>query len=163
MQPAFDCVWIRWERGIVVVPETAGGREKYVEVKGITRRDDAIALGNSLLSAAIASRSTTAVTGHATTSAQLPGSGFYLAGSLGGQRVQSISVSSDAEGYAVVTPELGDAYADKMAEIERRIARINAGTTSEWASPFTGEYSRGQAIDTSVPVFSHQFQETDTG
>ena len=42
-----DTVLIRWRDGFVAVPETAGGRERYVEVRGITNRDDALALEGS--------------------------------------------------------------------------------------------------------------------
>lgn len=59
-----DTVLIRWRDAFVAVPERAGGRERYIEVRGISDRDEAIKLGESLLASYAGTRGTTAVTGH---------------------------------------------------------------------------------------------------
>lgn len=148
-----DTVLIRWADGFVCVPESAGGRERYIEVRGITNRDDAIALGEELLAAYAGTRATTAVSGHVWNASQQPGDGFYVADKMDGQFVQSINIGMDDEGYTVVTPELGDPVRVRLAEVERRIARAATPVQSEWASPYP-EIKTADPIDTSIPQFT---------
>ena len=144
---------IRWRDGFVAVPERAGGRERYLEVRGITSRDEAIKLGESLLAAYAGTRGTTGVTGHVHTAAQQPGDGFWVADKMDGQFVQSIQIGIDDEGYTVVTPELGDPLRIRLDEVERRIARAATAVQSEWASPYP-EVKTADPIDTSIPQFT---------
>ncbi len=155
-----DTVLIRWADGFVCVPERAGGRERYIEVRGITNRDDAIALGESLLEAYQGTRGTTGVSGHVHNSAQQPGSGFYVGDKMDGQFVQSIQIDIDDEGYTVVTPELGDPLRIRLDEVERRIARAATAVQSEWASPYP-EIKTADPIDTSIPQFSWRGTRTN--
>lgn len=148
-----DTVLIRWSDGFVAVPERAGGRERYIEVRGISNRDEAIALGESLLEAYAGTRGTTSVTGHVFTGSQQPGSGFWLGDKMSGETVQSISVNIDSEGYTVVTPELGDPLRERLDEMERRIARAGTPVQSEWASPYP-EIKTAVPIDTTIPTFT---------
>lgn len=148
-----DAVLIRWADGFVCVPEGAGGRERYIEVRGITDRAEAIKLGESLLAAYVGTRATTAVSGHVWNASQQPGDGFYVADKMDGQFVQSINIGMDDEGYTVVTPELGDPVRVRLAEVERRIARAATPVQSEWASPYP-EIKTADPIDTSIPQFT---------
>lgn len=150
-----DTVLIRYNDGYVAVPETMGGRERYIEVRGIGR-DEAIALGESLLEAYSGSRSTTAVTGHVHNSSQQPGS-FPPGTKMDGQMVQSINITMDQGGYATVTPELGNPLRDRLAEMDRRIARAATPVQSEWASPYPTPKTV-EPIDTTVPTFSYSPQ-----
>ena len=154
MRPVFEVVMMRWERGLLCEPKGAGGREKFVEVRGVKSEDEARKLAKQLLDAAKASRTTKAVTGHVLTPAQQPGGGFYIADSLDGMQVKSIAVAMDGEGFTTVTPELGDPLADALAAMQRKLDRANAGVQSEWASPFTGKVDDGQRVDSTVPTFS---------
>lgn len=151
-----DTVLIRWRDGFVAVPETAGGRERYIEVRGLASRDDAVALGEALLEAYNGTRGTTAVTGHVWNGAQQPGGGFWLLDSMDGQRVQSVSIGHDDEGYTVVTPELGDPLRLRLEELERRIARAGIPVQSEWASPYP-EVKTADPIDTTIPTFTGSY------
>ena len=151
-----DTVLIRWRDGFVAVPETAGGRERYIEVRGLASRDDAVALGEALLEAYNGTRGTTAVTGHVWDGAQQPGGGFWLLDSMDGQRVQSVSIGHDDEGYTVVTPELGDPLRLRLEELERRIARAGTPVQSEWASPYP-EIKTADPIDTTIPTFTGSY------
>lgn len=151
-----DTVLIRWRDGFVAVPETAGGRERYIEVRGLASRDDAVALGEALLAAYNGTRGTTAVTGHVWNGAQQPGGGFWLLDSMDGQRVQSVSIGHDDEGYTVVTPELGDPLRLRLEELERRIARAGTPVQSEWASPYP-EVKTADPIDTTIPTFTGSY------
>lgn len=151
-----DTVLIRWRDGFVAVPETAGGRERYIEVRGLASRDDAVALGEALLEAYNGTRGTTAVTGHVWDGAQQPGGGFWLLDSMDGQRVQSVSIGHDDEGYTVVTPELGDPLRLRLEELERRIARAGTPVQSEWASPYP-EVKTADPIDTTIPTFTGSY------
>lgn len=157
-----DTVLIRWAEGFVAVPETAGGRERYIEVRGITDRDEAIALGESLLASYAGTRGTTAATGHVFDSTQRPGDGFWLGDKIDGQIVQSISIGRDAEGYTVVSPELGDPLHVRRDEMERRVARAATPVQSEWASPYP-EVKTGEKIDTTIPSFSWRPDATGGG
>lgn len=155
-----DTVLIRWRDGFVAVPETAGGRERYIEVRGITNRDDAIALGESLLAAYAGTRGTTAVTGHVHNAAQQPGGGFWLGDKMDGQLVESIAISMDGEGFATVTPALGDPRKVRLDEMERRIARAGTPVQSEWASPYP-EVKTADPIDTTIPQFTWRGERTN--
>lgn len=157
-----DTVLIRWRDAFVAVPERAGGRERYIEVRGISDRDEAIKLGESLLASYAGTRGTTAVTGHVHTGSQRPGDGFWLGDKMDGQIVQSIDISMDDEGYTVVSPELGDPLQVRQDEMERRIARAATPVQSEWASPYP-EVKTADPIDTSVPTFSWRPDRTGGG
>jgi hypothetical protein len=148
-----DCVLIRWRDQFVAVPETAGGRERYIEVRGISDRDEAIALGEALLEAYNGTRGTTAVTGHVHNGSQQPGGAWWLGDKMDGQIIQSISVNIDDEGYTVVTPELGDPLRLRLDEMDRRIARAATPVQSEWASPYP-EVKTADPIDTTIPTFT---------
>lgn len=151
-----DTVLIRWSDGFVAVPERAGGRERYIEVRGISNRDEAIALGESLIEAYSGDRGTTAVTGHVFNGSQQPGGGFWLGDKMDGQMVQSININMDDEGYTVVTPELGDPLRLRLEELERRIARAGTPVQSEWASPYP-EIKTADPIDTTIPTFTGSY------
>lgn len=157
-----DTVLIRWRDQFVAVPETAGGRERYIEVRGISDRDEAIALGEALLEAYNGTRGTTAVTGHVHNGSQQPGSGFYLGDKMDGQLVQSINVNIDDEGYTVVTPALGDPLHIRLDEINRRIARAGTPVQSEWASPYP-EVKTADPIDTTIPTFTWRQKDSWEG
>ena len=154
MRPIFDTVLIRWERGLVAVPESAGGREKFVEVRGVKTREEAVTLGMELLAVAKMDRATTAMTGHVFTGAQQPRGGFDLGDTIDGERVQSIAIGMDSEGATVVTPELGDPLSIALAAMERKLSRAGVGAASEWASPFTGEVASGERVDSTIPTFT---------
>lgn len=153
MWGCIDTVLIRWADGFVAVPENAGGRERYIEVRGITNRDAAITLGEAVLDAYKGQRGTTGVTGHVHNGAQQPGSGFYVGDKMDGQIVQSISIGIDGEGYTVVTPELGDPLRARLDELDRRIARAGTAVQSEWASPYP-EVKTAKPVDTTIPEFT---------
>lgn len=155
-----DTVLIRWADGFVCVPERAGGRERYIEVRGITDRDEAIKLGESLLAAYAGTRGTTGVSGHVHNAAQQPGDGFYVADKMDGQDVRSINIGMDDEGYTTVTPELGDPLHERLDAVERRIARAGTAVQSEWASPYP-EIKTADPIDTTIPQFTWRGTRTN--
>lgn len=150
MRSIVDCVIIRWERGLVCWPEGAGGKEKYVEARGITVRDEAVKLAKSLMAAYQTSASTTGISGLVWNASQQPGS-FNPGDRLGGLRVQSIAITMDEDGETVVTPALGDPLEIALKAMDRKIQRTAAPVTSEWASPFPPDGPRAQPIDSTPP------------
>lgn len=150
-------VLIRWARGLISVGDE--GREQFIEIAGVRDYEEAKLLGESLIEAHKGQRGTTAVTGHVHNPDQQPAGGFYLVDKLNGQRVESISIGMDEEGYTVVTPELGDPLAHRLAAMNRRLAKASAGATSEWASPYADRFAQGEKIDNTPPTFGYKWQQ----
>lgn len=157
-----DCILIRWADGYCCVPAEAGGKERYLEIRGIVTRDDAVKLGQELLDAYKTQRTSTAVTGHVWNSSQQPGTGFYLGDKLDGELVQSITIDIDGDGATVVTPELGDALAVRLEALNRKLARMATPVQSEWASP-TPRPRTSRQVDTTVPSFTFRGQSGGGG
>lgn len=152
---------IRWARGWISVG--GPGREQCIEIAGVQSYEEAKKLGEELLEAHKGQRGTVSVTGHVHNGAQQPGDGFYLLDRLDGMRVESVAVGRDGEGYTTVTPELGDPRTLRLEQMERRLKRASAGSTSEWASPVPPRQTQGEKIDSTPPKFTYEFPESSGG
>ena len=153
-----DRLLVRWSAGHV--QRGAPGSEQYLELRGVTSKREAERIADELLAAFHTQRGTDAVTGHVHSGTQQPMGGFKLGDTLDGQRVVSISITGDAESDTLVTPELADPLKLVLEQFERKIARLNAGVTSEYASPFPPEARRGDRIDTTPPEFKWSWGDT---
>lgn len=148
-------ILVRWARGLISIGGAGG--EQFVEMAGVTDREQALQLGADLLAAHAGLRTTVAVTGHVHNGSQQPGGAYYAGETMSGFVVQSIAISTDGDQNTVVTPELGDPKQRKLDAVQRRIARASAGSTSEFASPNPPRAKEGDAIDSTPPKFTYTF------
>ncbi len=146
-------VLLRWADGLV---HFGSGREQYVEVRGIKTYEEALELAESISNAVKGTRATSAPTGHVFDSSQQPGVGFYVADKMDGQRIQSITIGMDSEGETTVAPELGDPLTYKLAALERKVAKANAHSPSEWTSPFPDGKPTEQ-LNSTIPSFTWKY------
>lgn len=150
-------ILLRWQDGLV---HSGEGAEQYVEVRGIKTHEEAQELADSLSEAAKTLRTTTRESGEVWGPSYIPrGSYDVLDGWLSGQ-IQSISAAAGEDARAFVTIEGGDKLRIIEEEWERRIARINANSASEWASPFPDGKPADQP-STTIPSFTWTYRPPD--
>lgn len=143
-------ILLRWADGFV---HSGEGREQYVEVRGITTEKDAKELAASLSRASHTARSTTRESGEVWDSNDIPGDGYdVLDGWLSGQ-IQSVTATTIEGARAFVTIEGGDPLRIVEEQWERRIARANANSPSEWTSPYP-DGKPAEQPSTSIPSFT---------
>lgn len=145
-------VLLRWDSGLV---HSGAGREQYVEVRGIKTHEAAQELADSLSKATKGTRSTTRVSGEVFDGDDMPVWAYNVADGFAGGQVQSISVSQGPNGQAISTIEGGDPLRIVLEQWDRRIARANANSPSEWTSPFPDGKPADQP-STTIPSFTWQ-------
>jgi len=147
-------ILLRWDDGFV---HSGEGREQYVEVRGIKTHEAAQELADSLSAAAKVVRSTTRESGEVWDANDIPGAGYdVLDGWLSGQ-IQSITGASIDGARAFITVEGGDPLRIVEELWERRIARINANSPSEWTSPYP-DGKPAEQPSTSIPSFTWTYR-----
>lgn len=150
-------VLLRWEGGLV---HSGAGREQYVEVRGIKTHEAAQELAASLSGATKGSRSTTRVSGEVYGAGDVPVYAYDVADGFAGGQIQSISVTQGPNGQAISTIEGGDPLRILLEQWDRKIARANANSPSEWTSPFP-DGKPAEQPSTTIPSFTWQ-QRTDS-
>ncbi len=146
-------VLLRWESGLV---HSGEGREQYVEVRGIKTHEDAQELADSISEATKGVRTTTRPTGKIWNSGDMPGSAYNVGDGFMDGQIQSILIAQGDEGQAIVTIEGGDPLALVLEQWDRKIARANANSPSEWTSPFPDGKPADQP-STTIPSFTWRY------
>lgn len=97
---------------------------------------------------------TLALSGHVSDSSQIPGASYRPGDLMAGDRIQSLTIATDGEKPATVTPELSDRLYERQDGLDRRIARLSTGFKAEWAAPTMAKQETGTGTDTTPPPFS---------
>lgn len=129
------------------------GREAYLKID--TENEDlARELATTYLELHSLNAWTPTHTGHVLDGSQIPGDNYRPGDLMSGDRIQSVSIVAAEEGWAQVTPELGDVLTEREESLMRRINRLAQGVRAEWASPDIQKQEKGSGHDTDPPPFS---------
>lgn len=153
----WNAVLIRYAGGHTYVDRANGGvrRETYIEMQQVTDRQQARELGAQFLAIMGESSSTTAAQGVTRSFEPVPGAGFRLLDTVGGELVNGMGFTLTADGGAQVNLELGDQRQQRLDALARQVQRSGLGTTSELAAPRTNSPAQGGGSDSFPPPFSH--------
>ena len=80
---------------------------------------------------------------------------YDVADGFAGGQIQSISVTQGPNGQAISTIEGGDPLRILLEQWDRKIARANANSPSEWTSPFP-DGKPAEQPSTTIPSFTWQ-------
>lgn len=155
MSQVINTVLGRYEGGHVYVDRSGSEpqRELYVELGGVEDRNTAIGLCERIISERRTPGHAVVYGGYFEEPQHLPTQGFSLGDKVGGQMVLSYTLRSDDDGTAVL-PEFVRPVDQRLAALDRQIARAGAGLTSEYARPSIQPADTGTGTDTTPPEFS---------
>lgn len=129
-------------------------RELYLEVGTIADRATAAGLGGRLLDLYEEARTTIGIEGPVLNLTHVPGYGFRLGDTIDGDLVTGYTATLQADGYAMVVPELGAAWAERLAALDRQIKRLGTGIVAEYAKPnIANPNGDGAGVDQTPPEF----------
>lgn len=128
--------------------------EQYLELANVRTRKGAIDLSKQQLRILRSDRRTFAFQGQVRSAEQALGQGFQVGDKFDGDMIASVQVSADVDGTVTTVPEVNDPVLLAQWALERRIARIAAGVTSEYANPKTDKQNTGKGTDTTPPIWS---------
>lgn len=159
--PKFNTVLVRWQKAHAYVTRAPKGsqRETYLELQGVTQRNEALSFANSFLNSLADERETNVVRGPALRNEQIPGPLYQLGDSLSiapgvAERIQSLTIAQEVDDPVIVTPELQDPLSIAEAALARRVQRISQGLQGEWGTPAVRQLEYGSSSPTSPPPFS---------
>lgn len=129
------------------------GAERFIRID-TDNEDLAVQLCEEYLELHAGNTSTLATTARVLGSGQVPSHDYRVGDNVDDRPLATFAVSMADEAGADVGLELGDRLDQRLADLDRRIARASRGVVSSAAAPQINDSPQAKGNDKSLPIFS---------